>query len=165
MALKVVKKKADEKVKSLFSIDDFGKMGREYADLSAQIKQLDEKRKLIAEKIKEGAEKFGVKDDKGSFYLEDDNFIIGKIAKKSISINQEKAVQVLQSLGLGDVIDTITSEVVNENKLQQAIQDKRISFDTVEGFTDVRTSYAVIVKKKEEAPEIEATTLKVARKK
>ena len=164
MALKAVSKKSD-KVKPLFSAEDIGKMGREYADLSAQIKQLEERKKALAEKIKEGAEQFGVKDDKGSFYLEDDHFVMGKVAKKSFSIDQEKAAIELQARGLGDVLDVITTVVVNEDRLQQAVQDKRLPFEAVEGFTNTKVSYSVLVKEKEAVPEVEQSTLKAARKK
>ena len=162
MALKAVKKK---EIKPLFSIDDIGKLGREYADLSAQIKQLEERKKAIADIIKDGAEQLGVQDDKGSYYLENDTLIMGKIAKKSFRIDQEKAVKVLESMGLGDVVDVITTKTVNEDRLQRAVQESRLSLDVVEGFTDISVNYSISVKEKEVLPEIEQTNLKVARKK
>ena len=158
MAFKVVKK-------SMFSAEDIGELGRQYAELSAQIKQLEERKKELAEKIKNGAEKFGVKDDKGSFFLESDSFIIGKVARKSFKIDQENAVNTLVSLGLGDIVDEVIVKTVNEDKLQQAVQDNRLSLDVVRGFTSESVSYSVSVKEKEEVPEVEQTMLKVAKKK
>ena len=140
-------------------------MGKEYAELSFQIKQLEERKKLLAEKIRNGAEQFGVQDDKGSYYLENDSYIMGKVAKKSFKIDQEKAVKMLQSMGLGDVVDSVTTLVVNEDSLQRAVQEGRISLDTVEEFTNVTVSYSVSVKEKEALPEVEQTSLRVARKK
>lgn len=159
MALKVVKKDP------MFSADDICKLGEEYVTISAQIKKLEEQKKALAEKIKEGAEKYGVKDDKGSFYLESDNIILGKVARKSFSVDQEKAVANLQARGLGDVLDEIVTVVVNEDRLQQAVQDKRLTLDEVEEFTNSKVSYSVLVKEKEEVPEVEQTNLKAARKK
>ena len=95
--LKRAKKSAT--VTPLFSAEEIGKMGKEYADISAQIKQLEERKKSLAEKIKEGAEQFGVKDDKGSYYLESDTQVLGKISKKSFKIDQDKAVKTLESMG------------------------------------------------------------------
>ena len=158
MALKVVKK-------PMFSAEDIGELGRQYAEISAQIKQLEERKKDLAEKIKNGAEQFGVKDDKGSFFLESDFFIMGKVAKKSFKIDQESAVGTLVSMGLGDVVDEVIVKTVNEDKLQQAVQDKRLSLDVVRGFTKESVTYSVSVKEKEEVPEIEQTTLKAAKKK
>lgn len=159
MALKLVKKKP------MFSSDDIGKLGKEYAEISAQIKQLDARKKELAEKIKNGAEQYGVKDDKGSYYLENDYHILGKVARKSFKIDQEKAKTILTSLGLGDVLDEITTVVVNEDRLQIAVQERRLSLDTVQEFTNESVSYSVFVKEKETMPEVEQVTLKAAKKK
>lgn len=164
----VLKKKSTSNsanIKPMFSAKDICKMGEEYAELSAQIKVLDERKKELAEKIKNGAEQFGVKDDKGSYYLESDSYIMGKIAKKSVKIDQEKAVEILESMGLGDVVDEVVVRTVNEKKLEKALADKRITVKVMEQFTNVSTSYSVSVKEKEEAPEVEVSTLKVAKKK
>ena len=158
MALKVVKK-------PMFSSEDIGELGRQYAEISAQIKQLEERKKELAEKIKNGAEQFGVKDDKGSYFLESDFFIMGKVARKSFKIDQENAVSTLVSMGLGDVVDEVIVKTVNEDRLQQAVQDNRLSLDVVRGFTKESVSYSVSVKEKEDVPEVEQTTLKVAKKK
>lgn len=163
--LKKSTKKSVSNVKPLFSVEDIGKMGREYADISAQIKQLEERKKSLSEKIKQGAEQFGVKDDKGSYYLESDSFIMGKVAKKSFKIDQDKAVKTLESMGIGDVVDVVTVKTVNEDKLQKAVQEKRLTISDVKGFTNESISYSVSVKEKEEVPEVEQSTLKVARKK
>ena len=165
MAILKATNKKSAKVTSIFTAEDIGKMGREYADISAQIKQLKERKKSLADKIKSGAEQFGVKDDKGSYYLESDTQVMGKVAKKSFNIDQDKAVETLESMGLGDVVDVVTVKTVNEDKLQKAVSDKRITLDTVQGFTNEFVSYSVLVKEKEAVPEVEQSTLKVARRK
>lgn len=162
--LKATNKKS-AKVTSIFTVEDIGKMGKEYAEISAQIKQLEERKKSLADKIKSGAEQFGVKDDKGSYYLESDTQVMGKVAKKSFKIDQDKAVETLESMGLGDVVDVVTVKTVNEDKLQKAVSDKRITLDTVQGFTNESVSYSVLVKEKEAVPEVEQSTLKAARRK
>ena len=140
-------------------------LGKEYSEISAQIKVLTDRKKELSDLIKKGAEKFGVIDDKGSYYLEDDNFILGKVAKKSFKLNQDKAVETLKSMDLGDVIDKVTTYIVNEDRLTQAVADKRISLDTVKSFTDTKVDYSVSVKEKEDMPEVEQSTLMAARKK
>lgn len=159
------KSKKTSNVTPLFTADDIGKMGREYADISAQIKQLEERKKTLAEKIKQGAEQFGVKDDKGSYYLESNSFIMSKVAKKSFKIDQDTAVKTLESMGIGDVVDVVTVKTVNEDKLQKAVADKRLTLNDVKRFTTESISYSVSVKEKEEVPEVEQSSLKVARKK
>lgn len=160
---KATKKSAN--ITPLFSANDIGRMGKEYAEISAQIKELEAKKKDLAEKIKNGTEQFGVKDDKGSFYLESDTHVMGKVAKKSYKIDQDKAVETLESIGLGDVVDVVTIKTVNEDRLQKAVKDKRITLDSVQEFTNETISYSVSVKEKEAIPEVEQSTLKVARSK
>lgn len=157
-------KKSDTKVAPMFTEDNVKSLGRQYADISSQIKALEEQKKALAEKIKQGAEQFGVKDDKGSFYLESEDLMMGKVAKKSFKIDQDKAVKTLESMGIGDVVDEVTVRTVNEDRLQQAVSDGRLSLDTVESFTNVSVSYSVLVKEKEAMPEVEQTTLKSAAK-
>ena len=157
-------KKSDTKVTPMFTEDNVKSLGRQYADISIQIKALEEQKKALAEKIKQGAEQFGVKDDKGSFYLESEDLMMGKVAKKSFKIDQDKAVKTLESMGIGDVVDEVTVRTVNEDRLQQAVSDGRLSLDTVESFTNVSVSYSVLVKEKEAMPEVEQTTLKSAAK-
>ena len=157
-------KKSDTKVTPMFTEDNVKSLGRQYADISSQIKALEEQKKALAEKIKQGAEQFGVKDDKGSFYIESEDLMMGKVAKKSFKIDQDKAVKTLESMGIGDVVDEVTVRTVNEDRLQQAVSDGRLSLDTVESFTNVSVSYSVLVKEKEAMPEVEQTTLKSAAK-
>ena len=157
-------KKSDTKVTPMFTEDNVKSLGRQYADISSQIKALEEQKKALAEKIKQGAEQFGVKDDKGSFYLESEDLMMGKVAKKSFKIDQDKAVKTLESMGIGDVVDEVTVRTVNEDRLQQAVSDGRLSLDTVESFTNVSVSYSVLVKEKEAMPAVEQTTLKSAAK-
>ena len=157
-------KKSDTKVTPMFTEDNVKSLGRQYADISSQIKALEEQKKALAEKIKQGAEQFGANDAKGSFYLESEDLMMGKVAKKSFKIDQDKAVKTLESMGIGDVVDEVTVRTVNEDRLQQAVSDGRLSLDTVESFTNVSVSYSVLVKEKEAMPEVEQTTLKSAAK-
>lgn len=153
-----------DNVTSLFTQENVFAMGREYAELSAQIKVMEERRKFLSTQIKNGAEQFGTKDDKGSFYLENDDYVLGRVAKKSFSLNQDKAVSVLERSGLGDVLDVV--KVVNEDRLNTAVQEGRIALNTVEGFTDCKISYSVKVDKKETVTaEVEQTQLSAAARK
>ena len=68
-------------------------------------------------------------------------------------------------MGLGDVVDVVTTKVVNEDRLQSAVQDRRITLDVVQDFTNESVSYSVSVKEKAEMPEVEQSNLQVARKK
>lgn len=163
MALKKVTK--EPKLKVMFTERDLNAMASQYADVSAQIKELEETKKNLADKIKQGAEQLGVKDDKGSFYLEGDNYIMGKVASKSMKIDQSKAVETLERKGLEDCVQTVVVKTVNEQKLEQAVMNNQITLDEVEEFTQINTTYKVSVVKKEAVPEVEQSTLAVAKRK
>lgn len=139
------------------TVDDVARMAAEYKEISEQMKVLDTKKKELADKIKEYSEKLGVKDDVGSFYLECGDYITGKVARVSMSIKQDEAVKVLEAIGLGDVVDETVTKTVNEQRLEQAVAEKRCTLKTVEGFTEKKTTYAVDVKKKEEMPEVDTS--------
>lgn len=161
MALKKVAKKPT----LLYTEKELGMMASQYADVSAQIKALEETKKSLADKIKQGAEMLGVKDDKGSYYLESDGYIMGKVASKSMKIDQSKAVEALESKGLTECVKTVTLKTVDEQKLEQAVMNGQITLDEVEDFTEINIGYKVSVVKKEELPVVEQSTLAVASKK
>ena len=157
MALKKV-------VAPVFKEEDIPKMCREYSEISAQIKLLEEQKKSLADKIKSCVESFGVKNDKGSFYYESEDFTAGKVARKSVKIDNEVAVPYLESNNLGDVIDLL--KVVNESKLEKALGDGRISIEDIKSFTKETVSYSVsVVENEDVTAEVSKSHLNVARKK
>lgn len=153
------------KKKSMFDKGQFESLAREYNELSAQIKVLESRKKKLAELIKKGATSYGVKDDKGSSYLDLDGYIIGNVAKKSMSINQDEAIAMLEEKGLEECIEVVTVRQVNNDLLTNAVSKGKLSLNDIEKVTDVKISYAVSVTAKEEVPEIEQTTLKAAKRK
>ena len=90
---------------------------------------------------------------------------MGKVASKSMKIDDTKAVEVLESKGLADCVKTVVVKTVDEQKLEQAVMNNKITLDEVEEFTTINTSYKVSVVKKEALPEVEQSTLAVASKK
>lgn len=141
---------------------DIGDCVKEYAELSKQIKVLTDKKNLLSAKIKEGAVKFGTLDDKGSSYLEVDGYIAGNVSKVSMSLDQEKGVEYLEKKGLGDLIDVETVKTINEERLEKAVGDKRLTLKEVETFTSKKQTYQVSVKAVEEMPEVEQSNLALA---
>ena len=97
-------------------------------------------------RAKEGAVKFGTLDDKGSSYLEIDGYIAGNVSKVSMSLDQEKGVEYLEKKGLGDLIDVETVKTINEERLEKAVGDKRLTLKEVESFTNKKQTYQVSVK-------------------
>ena len=137
-----------------------GAMLSEYDSLREQKKKIEDRMKYLADQIKANAEKVGVKDDKGSFYAEDEQFIYGKQGKKSVSFNQEKALSYFRDHGDDDCITTV--EVINEEAVESRINTGDISFEDLEDITTTKVSYAIDLKRKEEMSEVEQTEVPIA---
>ena len=137
-----------------------GAMLSEYDSLREQKKKIEDRMKYLADQIKANAEKVGVKDDKGSFYAEDEQFIYGKQCKKYVSFNQEKALSYFRDHGYDDCITTV--EVINEEAVESRINTGDISFEDLEDITTTKVSYAIDLKRKEEMPEVEHTEVPIA---
>ena len=137
-----------------------GAMLSEYDSLREQKKKIEDRMKYLADQIKANAEKVGVKDDKGSFYAEDEQFIYGKQCKKSVSFNQEKALSYFRDHGYDDCITTV--EVINEEAVESRINTGDISFEDLEDITTTKVSYAIDLKRKEEMAEVELTEVPIA---
>lgn len=137
-----------------------GKLLEEYDNLREQKKTIEERMKFLADQIKANAERVGVKDDKGSFYAEDEQFVYGKQCKKSVSFNQEKAISYFKDHGYTDCIETV--EVINEDAVEGRINTGDISFEDLEEITNTKVSYAIDIKKKEEMPVVEQTEVSMA---
>lgn len=154
-----------DKVTPMFTVKDLEKMASDYDSISEQIKVLTERKKQLSDKIKDGAEKLGVKDDKGSYYLDSDSYIMGKVASKSISLDQTRAVEFLKKKGLEKCVNSVVVETVNEEILEKAVSRGILSVSDVEQFTNTTVSYKVSVTKKEAMPEVEQTKLVAAKRK
>lgn len=151
---------------SKYSVSELSKMAEEYLEISKQIKMLDNTKKTLSEKIKEATEALGVKDDKGSFYSDLDTVVTGKVAKKSVSLDEEKAKELFKKKGIfDDIVEIVEVEQINENALEEKINEGVITDEEFESICSVKTSYSVSVKEKEEMPEVEVTELKAASKK
>lgn len=137
-----------------------GAMLSEYYSLREQKKKIEDRMKYLADQIKANAEKVGVKDDKGSFYAEDEQFIYGKQCKKSVSFNQEKALSYFRDHGYDDCITTV--EVINEEAVESRINTGDISFEDLEDITTTKVSYAIDLKRKEEISEVEQIEVPIA---
>ena len=156
-----LKKKSN--VTSMFSKTDVHKLAEEYDNISKQMKELEAKKKELADKLKNCAESMGVVDDKGSSYIDGDSYVIGRVARRTVKINQEKGVKILREKGLKKCIDRKVVYTVNEAEVERAVAREDLTEEEVREFTSVSTSYSVSVKAKEDMPEVEVSA--VARKK
>lgn len=145
-----------KKVTSMVSIDS---LLLEYNKLREEKKTIEARMKKLSEDIKDYAEKNGVKDDKGSFYAENNSFTFGKQAKKSISFIQDKALEFFKKRKLVEAIKVV--ETIDEEAVEKYIKDGAITFKDLEEITETKVTYAIDIKKKEEMPEVEQTTVQL----
>ena len=155
--------KKKSKVTSMFSTTDVQKLAEEYDNTSKQMKEPEAKKKEHADKLKNWAEAMGVVDDKGSSYIDGDSYVIGRVAKRTVKINQEEGVAMLRNKGLLNCITEKTTYTVNEAEVEKAVAEETLTEEDVRSFTTINTSYSVSVKAKEDMPEVEVSA--VARKK
>lgn len=126
---------------------------QEYSYISAQIKTLTERKKSLAGMIKNYALVHGVRDDKGSYYCENDNFVYG-VVSKSQTVQRENIIDLLKEMGRKDCIDII--EVVNMDMLNKYHDEGIISDDDIKKLFEVKEmTPSISVKEKKELPEVE----------
>lgn len=132
----------------------------EYNKLREEAKLIKSRMDTLASEIKDYASANGTKDDKGSYYCENENFFFGKVAKKSVIIREEDAIEFFKSRGLMRAIETV--ERIVEMEVENYLSDGTITIEDVESFTTTKVSYAIDVKKKEEMPVVEQSEVGMA---
>lgn len=131
----------------------------EYSEISEQMKFLDKRKKELAESLKELALKTGVKDDKGSFYVDDGDKTFGRVRKCSISINEDKAFKFFKRKGL---LKDVTKSVIDLDKVDLLVSCGEITAEDVESISDIKESFSLYIgdrktEEPEEMPEIQVT--------
>ena len=130
----------------------------EYALLKKQEKIITDRKAYLATIIKEHAEKFGVKDDKGSFYASNDTYQWGKQAKTSVSFKEEEAIHFFKEKGYKECIKVV--ETLDQDAVALRLSVGDVTPDDIENITTKKTTYAVDVKIKEEiTATVEETSL------
>ena len=133
---------------------------QEYHRLREEAKTIKSRMDTLAKEIKEYASKNGTKDDKGSFYCDNGVFMFGQQAKKSVTFVLDKALEFFKSHGLTDAVKTV--EAIDEEAVERYINEGKVTFDDLESITQTKTTYAIDLKKKEDMPVVEETTVAMA---
>lgn len=136
------------KITPITPVKSMGELVAEYDSLRAKKKAIDERMKVLAKDIKDFATLNGNKDDKGSYYVEDDKYVFGSQCKKSIKLNDEKVLNYFKAHHLDAHIET--KEFVPEKTVEYLNNDGTISYEDLETLVDVKETYSVTVVNKEE---------------
>ena len=136
---------------------------REYNALREQKSSIEARMKVLATELKDAAEKQGTKDDRGSYYLECNDFMIGKLARKSVAFNTEKAEKLFRKKGLPECLREVI--VIDNDAVEAAITEGYISEKELESITEVSVTYSIDIRKKEEVTdEVEETQVAASKK-
>ncbi len=97
----------------------------------------------------------GQKDSKGNTSMIVGNRLAQRQARKSVKIDKEKAEIFFKARNLWDKVSRI-EEVLDEDAIEQLFIEGKISAEDLETITNVKTTYAIIIKdyKQEEMPTI-----------
>ncbi len=124
----------------------------EYNMLRAKSKTIKSRMDELAKNIKAHLTKNVTPDSKGSYYAEDDNFVYGNMAKKSMKLNEERAKVFLQERNLLEQVSEVKI-VINEDKLGQLIDNGDITIKEFEALVDTKVTYSIDIKEKQKEEE------------
>lgn len=131
----------------------------EYNTLRAKQKTIKSRMDELAKDIKSYLTKNVSPDSRGNYYEEDDNFVFGNMAKKSVKLNEERAKVFLQERNLLEKASDVKI-VINEDKLEQLLATNEITAEELESLVDIKTTYSIDIKEKknEEPVEVEVAS-------
>ena len=124
----------------------------EYNMLRAKSKTIKSRMDELAKNIKAHLTKNVTPDSKGSYYAEDDNFVYGNMAKKSMKLNEERAKVFLQERNLLEQASEVKI-VIKEDKLEQLIANGDITLEEFETLVDTKVTYSIDIKEKQKEEE------------
>ena len=127
---------------------------KEYDSIREQEKIHKERKAYLATLIKEYAQENGVKNDKGSFYVERDDYMLGKQCKKTIKLDEEKAVKFLKENPLTSHC-VVSKEVVDEEALSICVEEGVITQTELEDIVNCKVDYSVSLKPLADMTEVE----------
>lgn len=135
------------------NINNIERMVEEYAVLRTKAKTIKERMDFLAKAIKDYMSTNFKPDAKGSYYSQNDSYIFGSTAKKTVKLDENKALKFFGERNLLDQV-TDTKIVLNEDKVSKLLEDKVITQEDLESLVNIKTSYSVDVKAKEVKEEI-----------
>lgn len=136
----------------------------QYDKLRAEEKSVKTRLTELSNQIKDYAQRNGEKDDKGSFYCENNSYSFGAQAATSVKLDTDPAIEYLESKGLTSCVKTKIVKELDEAKIDELLESGDISEEEFKQFIKVSTRYSVVVKKKEEVAEVEVTEIAASKR-
>ena len=131
-------------------MDDLSREVLEYQTLKQQIDDLDKRAKVLRDSLMESAKILGEADDKGHLWMELDEEINGVAAvlaerRVSQSLNEDRALEVLERLGLTDRCTKMVRAVDQDEVMACRYDDLLTDEDLIEMF-DQKVTWALRLK-------------------
>ena len=126
----------------------------QYESIKEQEKLIKERKEELSKFLKSFAVSKGQQDSKGSSYITEGEFVVGNVASKKITFNQEKALAYItehKSELVNDIMETV--QIVSESKIEALVSKGLLSVDDVEQMVDTKITYRLNIQK--EKPEEE----------
>lgn len=162
----ILEKRGKEKLAKIKKVSPpINEVVQEYDTIRVQEKTLKERKKYLADIIKDYAQEHGVKDDTGSLYCDSDSFIYGATAVKKTTLDEEKALEYLKASKDPEVnACVVTKEYVNEDAVEECITKGLLTVEEVQKLVNTKVSYSVSVKEKEVIEDVQEYELQKASK-
>lgn len=132
----------------------------EYDALRSKRGIIDKRMEELSALIKAYAAKNGAKSDSGSMLCENEEFVFGSQMRKTIKLDETKAIPYLKKRGFKSAI--LTVEVVDEEAVDRLIAQGKITPEQIEPLTTTKPQVSVYVQKKEEMTEVEQVKTPIA---
>ena len=157
MAVKLRKKPVANELP--FSGRNLSEVLAEYSEINEQMKFLEKRKKELSESLKELALKTGVKDEKGSYYVNEGNKTFGRVRKCRITLNEEKAMSFFKRKGL---LKEVTKSVIDLDKVDILVSCGQVTSEEIESISDIKEQFQFYLgdiksEEPEEMPEIQVS--------
>ena len=131
-------------------VDDLTIEVAEYAHIKEQVDTLSKRQKELRDRLLEVVENLGETDDQGHLWMDLPQEISGvrmlqRQRRVTQSINQERAQELLEELGLLDRCTTMV-RIVDEDALMAAKWDGEISEEQIDSMIDTKVVWALHLK-------------------
>lgn len=143
------------KVAILGAVDE---LANEYYQLRKQKNTIESRMSELSKRLKEYAQSSGVKDIRGSYYLNREEYRIGDTLRRTTKVNDEKAVALLKKKKLKGYIEI--RESVSKETIEQLLENSLLSEKEVVSILDVTESRSIDLRKQDEIQDVEEYSFK-----
>ena len=114
----------------------------EYNQLRDKIKLLGDRMDLLKSYIQDCAKQKATPDEKGNYLVHKDGLVFGTVRRVSVSLDAEKAEEILKDLGLWEEV-TDVRYVINQDKLASLWVNQKITEEQLESMKSEKETFSM----------------------